>query len=167
MLKLKQALILASLLPALATAEIYKWTDASGKVHFSDKPPAGVKAEKKTYQSVTTQWRQVPKDIYAKPESAEQPAQAPTGDVPSADAGQQSSQPVDDGEPAVKEPREKRNKSIKGKADKEQEEGKTSRPVKLRDQDKAAVNSPTKRAKVIKARNEDAKKRYRATASSE
>lgn len=29
------------LLPGLAGAEIYRWTDASGQVHFSEKPAAG------------------------------------------------------------------------------------------------------------------------------
>ena len=32
------------LLPALASAEIYRWTDANGRVHFSEKP-AGEGAE--------------------------------------------------------------------------------------------------------------------------
>lgn len=30
----------------LATAEIYKWVDENGKVHFSDKPPVNDNAEK-------------------------------------------------------------------------------------------------------------------------
>ncbi|MCR3766649.1 DUF4124 domain-containing protein, partial [Pseudomonas aeruginosa] len=29
------------LLPLLAQADIYRWTDAQGKVHFSATPPAG------------------------------------------------------------------------------------------------------------------------------
>jgi len=28
-------------LPGLAGAEVYRWTDAQGKLHFGDKPPAG------------------------------------------------------------------------------------------------------------------------------
>jgi hypothetical protein len=32
------ALLLATAVPA---AEVYRWTDADGKVHFGDKPPAG------------------------------------------------------------------------------------------------------------------------------
>lgn len=29
------------LVPALASADIYRWSDADGKVHFSETPPAG------------------------------------------------------------------------------------------------------------------------------
>jgi hypothetical protein len=29
------------LMPALASAEVYRWVDDSGKVHFTDRPPAG------------------------------------------------------------------------------------------------------------------------------
>ena len=38
---LRKLLILCLLLPFMAQAEIYKWTDKYGKVHFSDKPVAG------------------------------------------------------------------------------------------------------------------------------
>lgn len=34
-----------ALLPAGAQAEVYKWTDEQGRVHYSDKPPASGKAE--------------------------------------------------------------------------------------------------------------------------
>lgn len=34
------ALLVLTLLPALATAQVYTWKDASGKVHYSDQPPA-------------------------------------------------------------------------------------------------------------------------------
>jgi hypothetical protein len=38
---------LAGLLTAVAaTAEIYRWTDENGRVHFSDKPPRDQQAEK-------------------------------------------------------------------------------------------------------------------------
>ncbi|SQC58106.1 Uncharacterised protein [Pseudomonas aeruginosa] len=30
-----------ALMPVLAQADIYRWTDAQGKVHFSATPPAG------------------------------------------------------------------------------------------------------------------------------
>lgn len=33
-------LLLLGLLPALAQAEIYRWTDAQGRVHFGERPPA-------------------------------------------------------------------------------------------------------------------------------
>jgi hypothetical protein len=35
---LSRALLLFALLPFSAQAEIYKWTDASGRIHFGDKP---------------------------------------------------------------------------------------------------------------------------------
>ncbi|MGI1679626.1 MAG: DUF4124 domain-containing protein [Cellvibrionaceae bacterium] len=38
----------------LATAEIYKWTDEKGKIHFSDKPPANKKAEDITESTTKT-----------------------------------------------------------------------------------------------------------------
>jgi glutaredoxin len=39
-------LLLALLaLPLAATAEIYRWTDAQGKVHYSDSPPPEAKAK--------------------------------------------------------------------------------------------------------------------------
>ncbi|WP_028240614.1 DUF4124 domain-containing protein [Stutzerimonas azotifigens] len=34
-------ILLASLWPALATAEIYRWTDEQGRVHFSERAAAG------------------------------------------------------------------------------------------------------------------------------
>ena len=33
--------ILLILLPLLATAEIYRWTDAKGTLHYGERPPAG------------------------------------------------------------------------------------------------------------------------------
>ncbi|HEY9103702.1 DUF4124 domain-containing protein [Chitinimonas sp.] len=35
---------LLALLPLLASAEVYKWVDANGKVQYSDQPPPGGKA---------------------------------------------------------------------------------------------------------------------------
>lgn len=32
-------LLLATLLPLVCSAQLYKWTDAEGRVHFGDKPP--------------------------------------------------------------------------------------------------------------------------------
>lgn len=34
-------LLIGLILPALATAEIYRWTDEQGRVHFGQKPVAG------------------------------------------------------------------------------------------------------------------------------
>jgi glutaredoxin len=41
----------ALLCAASAGAQVYKWTDAKGVVHFSDTPPASVKAEIITYSA--------------------------------------------------------------------------------------------------------------------
>ncbi len=38
--------LLVSLAGAAAAAGVYKWTDADGKVHFTDKPPPDAAAEK-------------------------------------------------------------------------------------------------------------------------
>jgi len=40
---LRKLLLLCCLLPLMAQAEIYKWTDSSGRVHFSDKAIGGAK----------------------------------------------------------------------------------------------------------------------------
>lgn len=39
------ALLTGILLSATASAGIYKWTDASGKVHYTDQPPSGKKSQ--------------------------------------------------------------------------------------------------------------------------
>jgi len=38
---MRHLILVALLLPGLAVAEIYRWTDAQGRVHFSEKPGAG------------------------------------------------------------------------------------------------------------------------------
>lgn len=46
---LRCALIAALLIPCLAEAGVYRWKDASGRVHYSDQPPpANVRVEEKT-----------------------------------------------------------------------------------------------------------------------
>lgn len=47
----KLLLLCCCLLPCIAQAEIYKWTDHSGRVHFSDKAVAG--SQKQHIQSMT------------------------------------------------------------------------------------------------------------------
>ena len=44
---MKRALLFTALIAwsAMASAVVYKWSDADGKVHFGDRPPDGVKAE--------------------------------------------------------------------------------------------------------------------------
>lgn len=38
---MRRLLLIASLLPALAGAEIYRWIDAQGQVHFGQRPVSG------------------------------------------------------------------------------------------------------------------------------
>lgn len=38
---MRMLLLCAALLPGVAAAEIYKWTDANGRVHFDQRPVAG------------------------------------------------------------------------------------------------------------------------------
>ncbi|WP_457977598.1 DUF4124 domain-containing protein [Ectopseudomonas composti] len=38
---MRHLLLIAALLPTLATAEIYRWTDEQGRVHFGQRPVAG------------------------------------------------------------------------------------------------------------------------------
>lgn len=38
---MRHFLLCALLLPGMATAEIYRWTDANGQVHFGEAPQAG------------------------------------------------------------------------------------------------------------------------------
>jgi len=38
---MRALLMTAMLLPALADAQIYRWTDANGQVHFGQRPAAG------------------------------------------------------------------------------------------------------------------------------
>lgn len=37
---MRSLLIVLTLLPTLSCAEIYRWTDAEGRVHFGERPPA-------------------------------------------------------------------------------------------------------------------------------
>lgn len=38
---MRHLLLIVALLPTLATAEIYRWTDEQGRVHFGQRPVAG------------------------------------------------------------------------------------------------------------------------------
>ncbi|MBA1331992.1 hypothetical protein QQ73_12985 [Candidatus Endoriftia persephone str. Guaymas] len=58
MLKILAVLALCLLIAGHATAEIFKWTDRNGKVHFSDKKPRHLEAKKiklkiNTYEAVS------------------------------------------------------------------------------------------------------------------
>ena len=45
-MKRKLLLALIGLLPSLVFAEVYQWVDKNGTVHFGDKPPQSLPAEK-------------------------------------------------------------------------------------------------------------------------
>jgi hypothetical protein len=52
---LRHALLAAALLAAApAAAQLYKWTDANGRVQYSDRPPPGRKAETVSSSNVST-----------------------------------------------------------------------------------------------------------------
>jgi hypothetical protein len=81
--------ILATLLvvPVVATAQVYTWKDASGKVHYADQPPADRKVDARTLRPSLSDSDDVPvaakaaaekKDAAAKQakESGEKAAQA-------------------------------------------------------------------------------------------
>ena len=43
---MKNLLLILTLCCGLASAEVYKWTDENGKLHYSDKPPPGQSTQK-------------------------------------------------------------------------------------------------------------------------
>ena len=76
--------VLLLMLAPLATAQVYKWTDASGTVHYSEAPPAqGTKFEKVT--TTGTVEPLAPAPVSETSGSKEPPAQAaaePVADTP-------------------------------------------------------------------------------------
>ena len=71
------------LLAPLATAQVYKWTDASGTVHYSEAPPAqGTKFDKVTTSGTVEPLAPPPASEPTEPrETPTQPA-APVADTP-------------------------------------------------------------------------------------
>lgn len=53
-------LVLMMMLPLLCTAEIYQWTDDSGRTHFGDKPKDKEKAEQVSVRSMYTRASTIP-----------------------------------------------------------------------------------------------------------
>lgn len=48
-MRLRTFALAALLLPAAATAQIYQWKDANGKVHYSDQPPPAAAKQERTF----------------------------------------------------------------------------------------------------------------------
>lgn len=67
---MKRVLLCAALLAfsGLASATVYKWTDAQGKIQYGDRPPDGVKAE-----LVTLLGNRNPSQVSARPDTARAP----------------------------------------------------------------------------------------------
>lgn len=151
--RLKTLVLITVLLPVLASAEIYRWTDETGKVHYSDKAPAGVTAEKKVYVNVATPWRKIPKPVVDKEEQQQQSTKA---ENPNTSAKLQSdtelSQEINDKKNSKKTKRLKEKQSDSSNSN-------NSAAVKLNDQDKSS-NTPAKRAAEIKETYREAKKAY-------
>jgi len=73
---MKRVLLFTALIvwSALASAVVYKWSDADGKVHYGDRPPDGVKAEIVEGLGINTH--------FAAPAPASPPARAAAKDKP-------------------------------------------------------------------------------------
>jgi len=125
----KQAVIAAVLFFVMNTAhaEIYRWVDKAGVVHYSDQAPSGVNAQKKAYNNVTTPFRQVPESAFPKVKSRRVPD--PADDA--VDGSQEPSEPS----AAETEPKRKR-----GTAD-------MTDAVKYNDSDKQTLRE--RKAKII------------------
>lgn len=143
--------------PALANADIYRWTDETGKIHYSDKKPPGVVAEKKSYVNVATPWRKVPK-----------PERAITEEVVADDAakpegGEVKDHPQSEGELSQEKKDKKDSKKTKrlnAKKASDAESNDTSEPVRLNKKDKSS-STPAKRTADIKETYKKAKEEYR------
>lgn len=68
---MNRIILLFLLLPSLASAEIYKWKDSKGQVHFSDAPVNTNEAEKVSVE-VNTYEHVVPKDVFKSTASSSQ-----------------------------------------------------------------------------------------------
>jgi len=51
--KLNTCLLMLCAMTLTATADVYKWTNANGKVHFSDKPPSGKDVKRDQVKTIT------------------------------------------------------------------------------------------------------------------
>lgn len=153
-----RTLVLIVLLsPAFANADIYRWTDETGKIHYSDKKPPGVTAEKKSYANVATPWRKVPK-----------PERVITDEVVADDASkpERVEEKVNQqGEGELSQDRNdkkdnKKTKRLKAKKTSDTESSDPSEPVRLNKKDKTS-STPAKRTADIKENYKKVKEEYR------
>jgi hypothetical protein len=79
---MKRVLLFTALIiwSAVASAVVYKWSDAEGKVHYGDRPPDGVKAE--IVEGLGTHVYAQPAATPAPARAAAQPAAAAAKDKP-------------------------------------------------------------------------------------
>ena len=148
------------LTPQIVSAEIYRWTDAEGKVHYGDQPPEGVNAEKKEYQSVATPWRKV---TMPATRSGTVPPPPPDDYMPS------NTPPLPDSPQAVANeppppPSDAAGEAEESKARKNTSDRVNADAVKLSEQDKSS-KSQKQRVAEIKAKNAAAKAAYNASRS--
>lgn len=142
------------LLPSLANAEIYRWTDEAGKVHYSDKKPPGVTAEKKSYHNVATPWRKVPRPEPTTNETTD------SADAVKPESANPQEEPQSDGELSIEKKDKKKTKRLKSKEASDTENNDQPEPVRLNNKDKSS-STPAKRTADIKETYKKAKEEYR------
>ncbi|WP_211224933.1 DUF4124 domain-containing protein [Neptunomonas japonica] len=154
--RLQIGALLICLMPLLASAEIYRWTDENGKIHYSDKAPPGVKVEKKTYVNVATPWRKIPKPEVNSEEGVL---------VGQSDSVESSSTEKSDNSELSADKSDKKNnkktKRLKVKDDGDSPSD-SSVPARLNQKDKSS-STPAKRAADIKKTYKKAKENYNKT----
>lgn len=156
--QLKTWVLVVSLLPMLASAEIYRWTDANGKTHYSDKAPPGVKAEKKTYVNVATPWRKIPKREVPDDEEL---SSADENDEENTDS--QTSENAELSEDSADKKDKKKTKRLGASAETNSFlSDANSTPARLNQKDKSS-STPAKRASDIKKAYKKAKQDYNKT----
>lgn len=160
--QLKICVLIISLLPLFANAEIYRWTDENGKIHYSDKAPPGVKAEKKAYTNVATPWRKIPKSEVVR-DKAVSDEQSDTVKNSSVDTknNEELSPEKSDKKNNKKTKRLKAKKTDSSSTDDSSSDD-SSAPVRLNKKDKSS-STPAKRAADIKKTYKKAKQNYNKT----
>ncbi|SIT04345.1 DUF4124 domain-containing protein [Neptunomonas antarctica] len=164
-IQLKIIVLILCMFPVIANAEIYRWTDETGKKHYSDKAPPGVKAEKKEYVNVATPWRKLPKPT--RPQEGLRVDETLKDGLSVDGANSNSSGSVEaetgsQGELSTDKKDKKSNKKTKRLKVKEDAENSSSGLVKLDQKDKSS-STPAERIIDIKERNAQAKKDYRTS----
>ncbi|MFY0656880.1 MAG: DUF4124 domain-containing protein [Neptunomonas phycophila] len=131
------ALVFASCAMAgIVQADIYRWVDEQGVVHYSDQAPAGVDAQKKAYNNVATPFRNVSPSAFPK-EPVSQPV--PTVNPEKTDEEQDSGE-------VEKDPKSKRSRGTADLTD----------AVKYNDADKQTLSE--RKQQIIEDTHEPASK---------